>query len=535
MIVFISGIMLFKLVFECVGSSVSLFVLDRFESSGAERLSLLIILYGIAQSLGSTLVPSLIRRGVPSNQIFALCLWLYGLAVAILIITEALLGGTPTVYSSMTPWAIFAFYIPMGICLGGIELVRRTLPPRVVGEDASKLKRMDASTHILYEVAGTSGAFMSTPLIAAFGSVYSLFLVPIAFFAAGFLYWRYLRLEPEKAPRSEKEAALQQQQQSNDVTVAVVPVQEEQIREESSSSGENNSTASPSSSTPTETRRRGSSVLDSVKADIGSYFRSVISGARIVFSSRQTGWLVLGYVLPLVLHRTLEGVLFPVYTKNVLQNGSLTGVLTGGSNFGELLGALLVLFFSDRIRSPLPWVRADAVALLLLWSLVFWGSAEQVWLSAGALSALMMFVSGAWAAGDVSLLAYLQTQLQREEYAAAAGGGDPLAAIMSFLFASYIITSTLVNYGFGRLLDYYKNQGDIRQGFFWTAGVTFTICAVAIFASTFLPRSTEQQPQEGQQQQQQRRRSQCSEIQEDEIIAVLPQDGGEVEAVVFHA
>jgi hypothetical protein len=34
-----------------------------------------------------------------------------------------------------------------------------------------------------------------------------------------------------------------------------------------------------------------------------------------------------------------------------------------GSNFGELLGALTVFMLADRVATPMPWLRLDALAL----------------------------------------------------------------------------------------------------------------------------------------------------------------------------
>lgn len=37
-----------------------------------------------------------------------------------------------------------------------VELIRRVIPRDIVGGDISKLRRMDATVHIFYEIAGTS-------------------------------------------------------------------------------------------------------------------------------------------------------------------------------------------------------------------------------------------------------------------------------------------------------------------------------------------------------------------------------------------
>jgi hypothetical protein len=45
---------------------------------------------------------------------------------------------------------------------GMVELIRRVIPADIVGGNVSKLRRMDSTVHVLYEVAGTSGAFASS-------------------------------------------------------------------------------------------------------------------------------------------------------------------------------------------------------------------------------------------------------------------------------------------------------------------------------------------------------------------------------------
>ena len=46
-----------------------------------------------------------------------------------------------------------------------VELIRRVIPRDIVGGNVLKLRRMDATVHILYEVAGTAGAFASAAII----------------------------------------------------------------------------------------------------------------------------------------------------------------------------------------------------------------------------------------------------------------------------------------------------------------------------------------------------------------------------------
>jgi len=53
-----------------------------------------------------------------------------------------------------------------------VELIRRVIPADICGGDVMRLRRMDATVHILYEVAGTAGAFASASAILRFGNNY---------------------------------------------------------------------------------------------------------------------------------------------------------------------------------------------------------------------------------------------------------------------------------------------------------------------------------------------------------------------------
>lgn len=59
-----------------------------------------------------------------------------------------------------------------------------------------------------------------------------------------------------------------------------------------------------------------------------------------------------GYALALYLHRFLESTLAPAYAKRTLGISAWSQIIVGGSNFGELLGALSVFLLSDYVTTP---------------------------------------------------------------------------------------------------------------------------------------------------------------------------------------
>jgi hypothetical protein len=143
-----------------------------------------------------------------------------------------------------------------------------------------------------------------------------------------------------------------------------------------------------------------------------------------------------GYALALYLHRFLENSLAPAYAKRTLGISAWSQIIVGGSNFGELLGALSVFLLSDYVTTPvsecrfdrhgsgdskflpqIPWLRIDALALNIVWILPYFSTiAKQdvswAWRAAGT----FIPISYGWAAGDVSLAAYIQSALSAGDY-----------------------------------------------------------------------------------------------------------------------
>jgi hypothetical protein len=76
---------------------------------------------------------------------------------------------------------------------------------------------------------------------------------------------------------------------------------------------------------------------------------------------------VYSYSVALYAHRYLENSISPLIAKRVFNESAYSQILVGGSNFGELLGALSVFFLSDSVPTPLPWLRLDCLLLLIVW------------------------------------------------------------------------------------------------------------------------------------------------------------------------
>ncbi|KAE8180283.1 hypothetical protein A4X06_0g4457 [Tilletia controversa] len=52
---------------------------------------------------------------------------------------------------------------------GMVEPIHRVIPRDIVGGDVHRLRKMDAFVHVMYEIAGTAGAFTPTALISKLG------------------------------------------------------------------------------------------------------------------------------------------------------------------------------------------------------------------------------------------------------------------------------------------------------------------------------------------------------------------------------
>lgn len=80
-----------------------------------------------------------------------------------------------------------------------------------------------------------------------------------------------------------------------------------------------------------------------------NFGRAAWVGGRLVLGSRKFCWLVPGYAFALFGHRYLENNIANIFAKSVLKDSSFQQILVGGSNFGELCGAMTVFFTANAI------------------------------------------------------------------------------------------------------------------------------------------------------------------------------------------
>ncbi|KAK4233533.1 major facilitator superfamily domain-containing protein [Achaetomium macrosporum] len=456
--IYITGIMTYKFGLEAFNGSIIALATNRYDyeaiqngtpSRTFERVGLLTGLNQAFQCFGSILIGPLVKR-YPTKNVLSCAILIFGVCSALLLIIDASTGGTfmpaSCIYNTD---AIIPVYCVSGIVYGMVELIRRVIPRDIVGGDVQKLKKMDSLVHIFYETSGTTGAFVTgLVIIPQLGNNMAFLVTPICFTLAA-LAWFFI---------SELDFRRDQQQRNslhtrNDVKTAY---------------------------------------WKAAFSGLYLFAESVWVGARILFTSRKFIWLVPGYSVALYAHRYLENNIAPQIARRYLGNSAWAQIMVGGSNLGELLGAFSVLLFTNAVQTPMPWLRLDALMLLIVWYVPFWrppaGDVGQAWIVAATLCP----VAYGWASGDVSLAAYIQASLARIE--SQNKNVSALGAVMAFLYSFYIVTYAVAGTLLGRYLDGVYNRsggtdgGEVRSGLLFTAGVQMTVISALVFASTFVPR-----------------------------------------------
>ncbi len=347
---YLAGTAAYKLGMEALGLAVPLLAMTVFGS--ITWAAVMTVGWVLSQALFGTLAGGLLDRRPPEKILkwsmagqAAAVTGLLGLFLADKLLPMAL--GFPL----FNPYLLLVFYSLAGGFMGAADTSRQVMPPQIAGQDERAIKVFNARTHIAYEVAGVAGALGAGLAIKTFGLGAALFIHPPAYLLAA---WAFSRLS--LAPRAAMPAA------------AVEP------------------SGSP-------------------RALLGAW-RDLRDGFSAVWSSPLFKWGSLALIVPLAVHRLLEGLIIPAFAKGVLQDPSQAAWIIGASNFGELLGALLLTktLLSNGAPRTAFWVRLMALGFLGLWGL---SAAQNLWI----LLPLIALGSLTWAASDLSLRGKLQKGL----------------------------------------------------------------------------------------------------------------------------
>ncbi|OBT88246.1 hypothetical protein VE02_02774 [Pseudogymnoascus sp. 03VT05] len=458
MMIYIAGIMVYKFGLEVfVGSFISL-ATNRYDYAARiggyapitfGRIGLLQGVNQAAQAFGAILVAPLVKRW-ETRIVLSVAMIVFAFFTTLIIIVDAVTGGTfKPAGASLTDFSYYGKYntdgmIPVyaitGVVYGMVELIRRVIPRDIVRSDVQKLRRLDAIVHIFYETTGTAGAFITALLlIPNLGNNMAIIVSPFCFAAAAVIWWF--------------------------VSTAEHPI-----------------------TLPRQRNALSPSYLSLLAQSTQLFFTSIYNGGRILFTSRKFIWLLPSYSLALYAHRYLENNIAPIVAQRYMGNSAWAQIMVGGSNFGELTGALFVFLFTNLVATPMPWLRFDALGLLIIWYLAFWHPSYNNVSQAWVVAATMMPMSFGWAAGDISISAYVQALLHGQENDRKDVGA--LVTVMAFLYSTYIITYSIASPILGYYVDRVSaaNNGDVHSAIFHVGGVQFTVIACMVFLSSFIPR-----------------------------------------------
>lgn len=461
--IYIAGIMLYKFGLEAFQGSITSLATKRYDYDALKagvapntftKIGLLTGLNQAFQCVGSILIAPLVKR-YPTRLVLSGAIFVFGILTAVLLVVDAGTGGhiqpknwvekkkdnRYTYYGTYNTDGIIPIFCITGIAYGMVELIRRVIPRDIVGGDVQKLRRMDSLVHIFYEVSGTGGSFATgLALIPRLGNNYAFIITPILFTFASIVWFFIGNLE---------------------FTAAQAGLVD-----------------------------KSDNYFKATAMGFILFFESVWTGAKIIFSSRKFVWLVPAYSIALYAHRYLENAIAPAIATRYLGNSAWYQVMVAGSNLGELMGALFVFLFTNLVRTPIPWLRIDALMLLIVWYLSSWYPPKGELKQAFVVFATFMPVSFGWAAGDVSLAAYIQAALARRE--STTRNVSALGSVMAFLYSTYIVIYAIANPLIGKYIDRVSKQhdGDIHSAVRNFVGVHFTVISVIIMAATFIPKGS---------------------------------------------
>jgi MFS family permease len=464
-LIYILGIMLYKFGVEAFNGAIITLATNRYDQDANEadistrtfeKVGLIVGLNQASQCVGSVLIGPLVKRW-RTQIILSATIFTFALSTAVFIIMDVVTYGhikpkdfVPKNKSDFSYYGhyrtdlIVPIYCVSGLTLGMVEAIRRVIPANIAGDNVVKLRKMNALVHVFYEVAGVSGALITAiVLIPRLGNNHAFIITPILFVAAG-LIWLCIDFNPKKTKDAENEIA------------------------------------------PYVEKSKGNYFKIITRAPL-FFIQSICVGAKIVFTSRKFLWLFVVYPLAIYSHQYIENSIAPQVTRRYLNHSSWSQILVSGSNLGELLGALFVFFFNNTIKSPLLWVRLDALMLLIIWYIPFYHPpAEQVkyaWIMAASL----VPIGFASAIRDISLDAYIQSSVTRLE--SNQQNVSPLGAVMAFLYSTYIVIYSISNPLLGKYLDsVYNKSGTIQSALIYTAAVQLTIIFIVVFAASFIPK-----------------------------------------------
>ncbi|KAI5806990.1 hypothetical protein EDC01DRAFT_684300 [Geopyxis carbonaria] len=435
----ILGAMMYKIGCELFTASITTMTLQRWAlDAGYRKLGLLNGINLVFQFLGTMVAPVLLRRMSIREALFYMNVGLASIPAVFLIMNFATGGHfkpnvlQAEIYGSWPLSALFALFSARGVCDGVVELVKRVTCRHIVGIDLLKLRQVDSVTHIFENVAGIGGALLSALIIVHLGTAFCMVGVLFCNIFAAVFWWRLGQLGYEKS------------QTMGNLTIWQFFV---------------------------------NCIID--------FWLTIRYGMELLFKNRKFCWLPVSYSLSLYAHRFIENGLMPVIAQDYLMEPSYLSILICGSNLGEFLGAMIVLGVGKRVSTPILWLRLDSVMLLLVWILPFYKDNQPMdSLHAWALATMLIPMSFSWAAGEVSLVAYIPSTLPEMKSDASV---IPLDATLASLSSMYIALFAILTPILGDYADSIGRKSP-NKALYDLGGIQLTVIAILLFINTFVPK-----------------------------------------------
>lgn len=462
---YIFGIMLYKFGVEAFNGAIITLATNRYdqdahathtETRTFEKVGLLIGLNQASQCIGSVLIGPLIKRW-RTQMVLSITIFVFAVSTSVFMIVDVTTGGymrpndfRPAhkndfhYYGKYRTDILLPIYGVAGLTFGMVESIRRVIPANIAGENVIKLRKMDALVHVFYEIAGVSGALMvALVLMPRLGDNYAFIITPILFTAAG-LVWLLISSVSNETNESETDLV-------------------------------------PNLKSPKV------NCCKAIGKTLFSFIQSICTGAKIVFTNRKFLWLFFVYPLALYSHRYIENSIGPQVARRYLNRSDWSQILIGGSNFGELLGALFTFYFSHRMNGPILWVRLNALMFFILWYIPFYYPPTDQIKYAWLIAATLIPLGFSSAISDISLDSFIQSSLTRME--SKHKNVSPLGAVMAFLYSTYIIIYLAANPVLGRHIDHvYNSKGTVQTALIYTVGAQLTVIFLVMTLATFIPR-----------------------------------------------
>ncbi|UJR31529.1 hypothetical protein I4U23_019018 [Adineta vaga] len=464
-LIYIFGIMLYKFGVEAFNGAIVTLATNRYDQDAHEadaltrtfeRVGLLIGLNQASQCIGSMIIGPLIKRW-RTQVVLSATIFIFALSTAIFIVLDVITGGSIkpndfvpkhkndfSYYGDYRTDIIIPIYCLTGITFGMVESIRRVIPAHIAGDNIVKLRKMNALVHIFYEIAGVSGALTTAlVLMPKLGTNHAFIITPILFTASG-LVWLFIRSAAKKTNVDDEDVV-------------------------------------------SYLKKPKINYFKAIGVTLLSFVQSIYFGAKIIFTSRKFIWLFAVYPLALYSHRYTENSIAPQVARRYLHHSDWSQILVGGSNFGELLGAVFVFCFNNTMKSPILWVRLDAIMLLVIWYIPFYYPPVDQIKYAWIIAASLVPIGFASAVGDISLDAYIQSSLTRLE--SKHKNISPLGAVMAFLYSTYIIIYSIANPLLGKHIDHvYNTKGTVHSALIFTAAVQLSVVVLIMCIGSLIPK-----------------------------------------------